>query len=64
MSELQIKLTGNNVDENNPWSDDALNSIATAQKLTAILTPQKNALTVSLNGEWGSGKTFLLKRWQ
>ncbi len=64
MSELQIKLTENNVDENNPWSDDALNSIATAQKLTAILTPQKNALTVSLNGEWGSGKTFLLKRWQ
>ena len=64
MENPQIKLAEEAINEKNPWSDDKLKRQEAAQNLTNLLENQEDALTISLNGEWGSGKTFMLKRWQ
>ena len=35
-----------------------------ADRLTSIVRGQKEPFVISLDGRWGTGKTFLLKRWQ
>lgn len=47
-----------------PWADDALQRKDCADKLTQIIEGQTEPLTISVNGSWGTGKTFLLKRWK
>ena len=64
MENPQIKLAEEAINEKNPWSDDKLKRQEAAQNLTNLLENQEDALTISLIGEWGSGKTFMLKRWQ
>jgi len=64
MAALPLKPAEKEVNPDNPWQDDVLQRKACADKLTTILADQVTALTVSLDGKWGSGKTFLLKRWQ
>ncbi len=64
MQTLSIKLPELKVNEQDPWSDDQLNRKECADKLTRILANESTALTIALNGEWGSGKTFMLKCWQ
>ncbi len=63
MEEPQIKLSESDIDESNPWADDALKRRLCAETLTNFLKEQNSALTVALNGPWGTGKTFFLKRW-
>jgi Cdc6-like AAA superfamily ATPase len=64
MSDLNIKVAETQISKEDPWVDDKLGRKACAEMLTSLLAGQTTALTVSVNGEWGSGKTFLLKRWQ
>lgn len=64
MENPQIKLGEEAINEKNPWSDDKLKRQEAAKDLTNLLENQEDALTISLNGAWGSGKTFMLKRWQ
>jgi hypothetical protein len=64
MSDLSIKVEEPQISKEDPWADDKLGRKACAEMLTSLLAGQTTALTVSVNGEWGSGKTFLLKRWQ
>ncbi len=52
------------VDSDNPWSDDLLARRDVSQRLTSLVSTQELPLTISLHGQWGTGKTFLLKRWQ
>ena len=47
-----------------PWADDALQREECAKRLTQIIEGQTGPLTISVNGSWGTGKTFLLKRWK
>ena len=47
-----------------PWEDDALGRVDVAKKLTNLVRDQKTSLVISLDGSWGTGKTFLLKRWE
>ena len=47
-----------------PWVDDALERSKVANALTNLVLGQKDPLVISLDGYWGTGKTFLLKRWQ
>lgn len=47
----------------NPWADDLLDRLSLAENLTNFIRPQREPLVVSLHGDWGSGKTFFLKRW-
>ncbi len=50
--------------QDDPWADDVLERKQIAEALTNMLAHEKNALVVSLSGSWGTGKTFLLERWQ
>lgn len=64
MGHLQIKLSEPKINENDPWTDDALNRNLCAETLTKFLENQTSALTISVNGAWGTGKTFFLRRWE
>ena len=61
---LQLKLPEPEIAPKDPWSDDALDRLKVADALTDLIRHQSDSLVVSLNGQWGTGKTFLLKRWQ
>lgn len=63
-SGLNLKLTELPVNTDTPWTDDALQREQYSTALTNLLDGQVSPLVVSLNGTWGSGKTFFLKRWQ
>ena len=47
-----------------PWTDDALDRQKIADRLTKVIEDQNAPFVISLDGRWGTGKTFLLKRWQ
>lgn len=53
-----------NIDKENPWAGDALQREECAKRLTQIIEGQTGPLTISVNGSWGTGKTFLLERWK
>ena len=61
---LQLKLPEPAIQEDNPWADDALKRSDVAEKLTKLISGQSDPFVISLHGHWGTGKTFLLKRWQ
>ena len=54
----------NQSDGSNVWSDDALNRASMAEKLTNVVKHQHEGMVISLNGDWGTGKTFFLERWK
>ncbi len=61
---LLLKLSEPEIQEDNPWADDALKRSDVAEKLTKLISGQSDPFVISLHGHWGTGKTFLLKRWQ
>ena len=61
---LQLKVLEEEVSLEKPWDDDVLERAQIATKLTKIVRNESVPLTISINGYWGTGKTFLLKRWQ
>ena len=46
------------------WSGDALGRSSMAEKLTNVVEHERSGTVISLNGDWGTGKTFFLTRWQ
>ncbi len=62
--EFQLKVPESEIVSKDPWSDDALDRRKVADALTDLIRDQSDSLVISLNGQWGTGKTFLLKRWQ
>lgn len=52
------------IDEQDPWTNDALDRSKFAQSLTNLVRDQKSPFVISIHGNWGTGKTFLLTRWQ
>ncbi len=52
------------IPQDNIWKDDALDRSEMANALTNLVTKEPNPLVISLSGNWGSGKTFFLRRWQ
>ncbi len=52
------------INENNPWEDDVLDRQGFARILTNSIKHAAPPLTISVNGKWGTGKTFLLCRWR
>ena len=63
-SKPALKVVEPSIDPNNIWDDDKLERERIAERLTAIVEDQEAPFVVSLDGRWGTGKTFLLKRWQ
>ena len=61
---VTVKLSEPAVDSANPWSDDLLTRQDIATRLTSLVATQEPPLSISLHGQWGTGKTFLLRRWQ
>ena len=52
------------VDKDDVWKGDALGRKAFAKPLTDLVSNARNApFCIAVDGEWGSGKTFFLKRW-
>ena len=64
MKDDLLKRSEPAINEENPWCDDALGRSKVAESLTNLLRDQNSSLVISLHGHWGTGKTFLLKRWQ
>ena len=59
-----LKIEEQDHDPKNPWDDDVLDRKKIADRLTSIVRGQEAPFVISLDGRWGTGKTFLLKRWQ
>lgn len=62
---LQLKLEDRSTtfDEKDVWADDRLGGLNDKSKtLIELVQGQQRPLTICLDGEWGSGKTFFLTR--
>ena len=60
----QFKYPEPDISREQPWQDDELGRKQIAERLTELIRSQHEPFIVSIDGQWGSGKTFLLKRWQ
>ncbi len=58
-----LKVEEQDHDPKKPWADDVLDRKEIADRLTSIVRGQEAPFVISLDGRWGTGKTFLLKRW-
>ena len=58
-----LKIEEQDPDPKNPWGDDVLDRKEIADRLTSIVRGQEASFVISLDGRWGTGKTFLLRRW-
>ena len=61
---INLKLPLATVSLCEPWNDDVLNRSQLAESLTNLVKTQTDPFTISIHGHWGTGKTFLLQRWQ
>ena len=61
---LNLKLLEPEVSPKQPWRDDVLNREQIATRLTNLIRHEALPLVISIHGQWGTGKTFMLKRWQ
>ena len=61
---LSLKPPEPDVSAEDPWHDDVLNRAQVAARLTTIVRNQTAPFVLSVHGHWGTGKTFLLQRWQ
>lgn len=52
------------ISNDDPWADDALDRREFADRLTELIRLQSEPFVISLDGHWGTGKTFFLKRWK
>ena len=61
---LLLKVPERDVSPEEPWDDDALGREEIATRLTNLIRSQSAPFVISIDGYWGTGKTFLLRRWQ
>lgn len=67
LSIYQLKQPDRSADvseEGDVWEGDKLGRKAEAERLANMIAGQIGPLTIGLNGPWGEGKTFFLKRFQ
>lgn len=58
-----VKLADLLASKSDPWNGDKLDRKSYAPLLTSVISDEVNPLVIAVNGRWGSGKTFFLKRW-
>ena len=58
-----LKVEERDPDPGDPWHDDVLYRKEIADRLTSVVRGQEAPFVISVDGRWGTGKTFLLKRW-
>ena len=61
---LRLKLPEPTISTDDPWADDVLKRKEVAERLTNLVRDQSSPFVISVHGHWGTGKTFLLRRWQ
>lgn len=64
---LQLKTQDKSlaeIDASNIWKDDALSRERDASNLDTLIAGQEGPLTLCLDGSWGTGKTFFLRRFK
>ena len=61
---IKLKHPEPDVSPDEPWQDDVLGRAKIAEKLTNLIRDQSDPFVISIDGQWGTGKTFLLRRWQ
>ena len=61
---LTLKRPEPGITPSNPWEHDWLGRRQVAERLMVLLETHDVPFAVSIDGGWGSGKTFMLKRWQ
>ncbi len=61
---LPMRFDNKEIDKENPWGDDVLECKEFANGLTDKIKNGVSPFTISINGGWGTGKTFILQRWQ
>jgi len=59
-----LKPSTPSIDPSDIWSGDALEREKVANALTNLVKPERSPLVVTLNGGWGTGKTYFLLRWK
>ena len=59
----RLKILEPEVPAEDPWRDDALGRAEVAARLTNLIEGMREPFVISIDGSWGTGKTFLLKRW-
>jgi len=52
------------INQNYPFSKDRLNRKPFAESLTRLITKVEDNLVISLDAQWGDGKTTFVKMWQ
>ena len=61
---LRLKLPDLKVSSEDPWADDLLDRKHISSWLTKLIQNQSLPFVIGIHGKWGTGKTFMLKRWQ
>ena len=59
-NQLALKLPEPDVELDDPWGDDILGRSELAARLTKLIQHQTEPFVISIDGNWGTGKTFLL----
>ena len=62
--QADLKLPEPLVPPDDHWKDDALERQDVAKRLTSVVRDMRMPFVVSIDGDWGTGKTFFLTRWQ
>jgi hypothetical protein len=62
--ELIKRLEDLEIDENDPFKNDALNRKDCAENLTTLIQSSQSPLVLAVNAPWGMGKTTFLKMWR
>ena len=62
-NKLCLVFDNKEINNKKPWTDDVLNRQSFAHILTNMVENIAPPLTISVNGKWGTGKTYLLRRW-
>lgn len=60
---INCKINECCIDSENIWRDDVLNRKQVAEDFTNIITNLNSPSVVAINGEYGMGKTFFIRRW-
>ncbi len=61
---LPMRFDNKEIDKENPWGDDGLRRENFTNVLTDRIQNGISPYTISVSGGWGTGKTFILRRWQ
>ena len=61
---MNIKLSPVKITKENPFQNDALNRLESAEILTQFVSSLDQPYVIAIDSPWGTGKTTFLKMWQ